>query len=98
MRCGALQDVLTTMKTLHEAGLCHGDLKTRNCVRIEGHIHIIDLDGASEIPKMKDDAIIDKSNANSYVGAKFSSGILPPEMIYQFQGKAREEELAAYKE
>ena len=42
--------------------------------------------------------MIDKSNANTYVGAKFSSGILPPEMIHRFLGKAGEEGLAAYKE
>ena len=54
---GSLEDVLTTMKTLHEAGVCHGDLKTRKkCVRIGGRIHIIDPDGASEIPTSAEDA------------------------------------------
>ena len=86
---GSLEDVLTTMKTLHEVGLCHGDLKTRNCVRINGHIYIIDLDGASEIPTVNDDESMDmdRSNAAYYVGEKFSSGILAPEMIHRFQDK-----------
>ena len=39
-----------------------------------------------------------KCHANSYVGAKFSSGILPPEMVHRFLGKAGQEGLAAYKE
>ena len=74
------------MQILNEASLCHGDLKMRNCVRMNGRMYIIDLDGASEIPKRKDDASMDKSNAAYYVGAKFSSGILAPEMIHRFWG------------
>ena len=86
-RRGWLLDVLKTMQILNEASLCHGDLKMRNCVRMNGRMYIIDLDGASEIPKRRDDASMDKSNAAYYVGAKFSSGILAPEMIHRFRGR-----------
>ena len=95
---GSLEDVLMRMEMLNKAGLCHGDLKTRNCVRIKGRIYIIDLDGASEFPQdKKEDANVNTYHANSYVGAKFSSGIVAPEMIHRFQGEAWETEVAAYK-
>lgn len=64
---------------MHEVGLAllhchshqvvHGDLKMLNVLRVDGKMRLIDLDAAAKIEK------------DSYVGAKFSSGVLPPEMF-----------------
>lgn len=52
---------------IHSKGLIHGCLTTRNVVRIGGRLRLIDFGAAVEL--------------GSYVGATFSSGVLPPEMI-----------------
>jgi serine/threonine protein kinase len=52
---------------VHSKGLIHGCLTTRNVVRIGGRLRLIDFCAAVEL--------------GSYVGATFSSGVLPPEMI-----------------
>lgn len=52
---------------VHSQGLIHGCLTTRNVVRIGGRLRLIDFGAAVEL--------------GSCVGATFSSGVLPPEMI-----------------
>jgi hypothetical protein len=56
---------------VHNQGIIHGDLKLLNIVRQGHRIRLIDLDACTEITK---------SNAEHFTGAKFSSGILPPEV------------------
>ena len=55
------------IKHVHSKGIIHGDVKLQNVVRFGEGLRLIDLDAAVEI--------------DSFAGAKFSSGVLPPEMI-----------------
>ena len=63
------------IKHVHSKGLFHGDVKLQNVVRFGEGLRLIDLDAAAEI-----DSFADAKNESS-AGAKFSSGMLPPEMI-----------------
>ncbi|GMH54434.1 hypothetical protein TrRE_jg9806, partial [Triparma retinervis] len=54
--------------------LIHGDLKFLNVVRYSSRVRLIDLDAS--VPMCTEDS------TSFYAGAKFSSGVLPPEMIY----------------
>jgi serine/threonine protein kinase len=68
------QQVGEAIQHMHEHGrMIHGDLKLLNVVRYRGRLRLIDLDASSYLSD--DDTIF-------YAGAKFSSGVLPPEMIY----------------
>ncbi|KAF0688910.1 hypothetical protein As57867_019496, partial [Aphanomyces stellatus] len=64
-----LQQVAEGLQHLHDKGLVHVDLKKLNVVRVENRLKLIDLDAATEF--------------RSSVGAKFSSGCLPPELFYK---------------
>ncbi|KAF0696832.1 Aste57867_12433 [Aphanomyces stellatus] len=76
-----LQDVLHGLAYLHDNHLVHADLKKLNVLRVQSQIKLIDFDAAvrNEMP----------------LGAKFSSGILPPEMFYEL---ANENDNSLYKE
>jgi serine/threonine protein kinase len=52
---------------VHSKGITHGDLKLQHVVRFGDRLRLIDFGAAVEF--------------GSYVGSKFSSGVLPPEMI-----------------
>lgn len=68
----------------------HGDLKLLNVVRFrrDNRLRLIDLDAAAKIVPVG-------GEGESYTGAKFSSGVLPPEMFHALkQGEA--EALEAY--
>ena len=52
---------------VHSRGIIHGDLKAQNVVQIGGRLRLVDFGAAVAF--------------GSFVGAKFSSGVLPPEMI-----------------
>ena len=54
---------------LHSNGVVHGDVKPLNIMRCGNTIKLIDLDAAASID-------------TGYVGAKYSSAYVPPEMIY----------------
>ena len=63
-----LKGVAQAIQHLHEKGVIHGDIKALNVViKDEKTIQLIDLDASV--------------NFDEYVGAKFSSGVLPPEMF-----------------
>ena len=68
-----MTQVFEAVKHLHSKGIAHNDLKALNILRMDGgdkHLRLIDLDAATEIDG--------DSDLLSFVGAKFSSGILPP--------------------
>ena len=96
IKCKAyLYDIVVAMKLLNMAGLSHGDLKARNCLRMKSQILITDLDASSELQKEGEGVSSqDQIYVSMYVGAKFSSGILPPEMIYKINNY---EEMNKYK-
>ncbi|GMI02499.1 hypothetical protein TrST_g7336, partial [Triparma strigata] len=74
-----MSDVGDALRHLHENNLIHGDLKMMNVVRVNDKLRLIDFDAAVRITKRDADPM--KGGTIHYVGAKFSSGILPPEMI-----------------
>ena len=61
---------------VHSKGIIHSDVKRQNVVRCGEGLRLIDLDASIEIDSFAHDAKYD-----SFAGAKFSSGVLPPEMI-----------------
>ena len=66
---------------LHEAGLCHGDLKPLNAVRTAGGAwKLIDLDAAAPLRPQP-----------GFLGLKSSTAYSPPELLY----RARQTEAAA---
>ena len=66
-------------------GLIHGDLKPSNIVRCGGKLRLIDFDASSEIDLSKDRDHSQESRF--YAGKRFSSGSLPPEMIFNCTSK-----------
>jgi len=71
-----LRQVFEAVKHLHEKNLMHGDIKMLNVVRfrIDNGLRLIDFDAAARI-------VPPGGAEESFAGAKFSSAILPPEMI-----------------
>ena len=72
-----------TFDTLQKAGLTHCDVKAKNCVRVDYHIKMIDLDATSEAAAEGET----KDNAPAFVGEEFSSDVFPPETVHQPQNK-----------
>eukprot|EP00984_Skeletonema_dohrnii_P021419 scaffold10694_cov66-Skeletonema_dohrnii-CCMP3373.AAC.2 len=73
-----LRQVFEAVKHLHEEKLMHGDIKMGNIVRflIDNKLRLIDLDASARI---------DLVDEQAFAGAKFSSAILPPEMIERIE-------------
>ncbi|KAF0700603.1 Aste57867_8870 [Aphanomyces stellatus] len=63
-----LQQVAEGLQHLHQNDLVYGDAKKVNAVRVGNRLNLIDLDATTTV--------------GNYVGAKHSSGHLPPEMFY----------------
>ena len=72
-----LKQVFEAVKHLHDRKLMHGDLKMANIVRfsIDNQLRLIDFDASARI----------NGEEESFAGAKFSSAILPPEMIERIE-------------
>ncbi|KAL3942175.1 MAG: hypothetical protein SGBAC_003600 [Bacillariaceae sp.] len=64
-----MKEVGEALEHLHAKRLVHGDLKMSNIIRMNNRLCLIDLDSSAKID-------------GDFVGAKFSSGVLPPELIY----------------
>lgn len=67
-----MQEIGEALQHCHTMNIIHGDLKMFNVVRINGKMRLIDLDAAAVI------------NEDDF-GAKFSSGVLPPEMFCKLE-------------
>ncbi|KAF0700907.1 Aste57867_8593 [Aphanomyces stellatus] len=63
-----LSDVVLGIQMLHKQGLVHGDLKKLNVLRVDNQLKLIDFDASVRV--------------GHPLGAKISSGILPPEMFH----------------
>eukprot|EP01041_Mallomonas_annulata_P014450 gene14450-biopygen7366 len=63
------QQIVEAAGHMHSKGLIHGDIKPLNIMRIGGRFSLIDLDATV--------SFVDKQ----YVGAKYSSGFVPPELV-----------------
>jgi serine/threonine protein kinase len=66
---GIAKEIADAIAHLHKNDMIHGDVKLLNAVRVGSRHRLIDLDASVTIGE------------GSFVGAKFSSGVLPPEMI-----------------
>jgi len=86
-----LQDVFGAVIHLHKQGLMHGDLKMANIVRLalDNRLRLIDLDASVKI-------LSESGDDPSYSGAKFSSAILPPEMIHELKSDEEREAFEKY--
>lgn len=71
-----LREIGEALCHLHDQGVAHLDVKMQNILRYNGHLRLTDMDAATE---MGQDA-----------GAKYSSGILPPEMFFQLKNESEE--------
>eukprot|EP00985_Skeletonema_marinoi_P019751 scaffold11434_cov115-Skeletonema_marinoi.AAC.6 len=83
-----LRQVFEAVQHMHEKNLMHGDIKMVNIVRfrIDNKLRLIDLDASAEISVAEE----------SFAGAKFSSAILPPEMIERIETDEKLEEFDKY--
>jgi len=62
-------EVAKALQHIHTNGIIHGDVKSKNIVRMGHRVKLVDFDASANIHE-------------DYVGAKFSSAFVPPEMIY----------------
>ena len=91
-------DVAYCLQYLHSQGIMHGDIKLLNAVRVKDRLRLIDLDAAATTINYDFSLLEHQSGLNtvcSYAGAKFTSGILPPEMFYEIHS-IKEKELCEY--
>jgi len=79
------EDIALALKHLHDRGIIHGDITPANVVRSSGRLQIIDLAASAQHQRQHDHA---NKGRFPYVGSKFSSGALPPEMIFLSNGYA----------
>ncbi|KAF0683085.1 Aste57867_24865 [Aphanomyces stellatus] len=75
-----LHEVALGLQHLHKMHLVHGDLKKLNVLRVQNQLKLIDFDATTAVDQP--------------LGAKYSSGILPPEMFHKIEST---DDLAKYK-
>ncbi|CAJ1967779.1 unnamed protein product [Cylindrotheca closterium] len=78
-----MKEIGKAVAHLHKQGLIHGDLKMLNVIRINGHMVLIDMDASAKI-------------GEDFAGEKYSSGVIPPEMIYQLANYKEKEKYVSY--
>ncbi|GMI23199.1 hypothetical protein TeGR_g7025, partial [Tetraparma gracilis] len=81
------QSTAAAVGHLHSKSLIHGDLKLLNVVRIMDRLCLIDLDAS---------ASIGDGDTKFFAGAKFSSGVAPPELIHKLKNKDERDQFASY--
>eukprot|EP01035_Chromulina_nebulosa_P069311 gene69311-biopygen14977 len=62
-------EIAKALQHMHNNGVIHGDVKSKNIMRIGHRVKFIDFDASVRIGK-------------DFVGAKYSSAFVPPEMIF----------------
>ena len=82
-----VQTIASAVGHLHSKSLIHGDLKLLNVVRIMDRMCLIDLDAS---------ASMGDGDTKFYAGAKFSSGVVPPELIHKLQSKDERDKFSSY--
>ena len=82
-----VQTIASAVGHLHSKSLIHGDLKLLNVVRIMDRLCLIDLDAS---------APIGDDGTKFYAGAKFSSGVAPPELIHKLKNREERDQFASY--
>ena len=77
---GFTKDLMKCLEHLHNHRIVHGNLKPSNVVRFGTRACLIDFSSSSDIyPSGKE---FSTKKSSYYIGKKFSSGSLPPEMIF----------------
>lgn len=74
------EDILHSLTYIQTNQIIHGDVKLMNIVRLDNKLRLIDFDSAIHVNVRDDEAV-------QYLGVKFSSGVLPPEMFYEFKNQ-----------
>eukprot|EP00984_Skeletonema_dohrnii_P008445 scaffold3107_cov77-Skeletonema_dohrnii-CCMP3373.AAC.5 len=88
-----LRQVFEAVKHMHEMKLMHGDIKMLNVVRfrIDNKLRLIDLDASATIMSAGEEDV-----NKTFAGVKFSSAILPPEMIERIVTEGQLEKFKKY--
>lgn len=91
------RDLAQALQALHERGIVHGDAKMINAVRSSNKILLIDLDAAC---RFEEDGSCEEDDhrAETYMGAKFSSGVLPVEMFATLSAAQHEQYLSYWQD
>jgi serine/threonine protein kinase len=71
------KQIAEALQHLHHNHIIHGDVRLRNVVRVGGRMQLLDLDASAFLVECQNPP----EGMKKYVGAKFASGILPPEMF-----------------
>ena len=79
-----MREVAQALQHIHHSGIMHGNLNALNVVRIDSKMVLLDLGSAVQF-----------GDAGSATGARFSSGVLPPEMFATLT-KEEEEQYEEY--
>ena len=91
------EDIAMTIKHLHDQNIIHGDISLSNFVRSKWRLQAIDLGASARWCRTNDvNDKVDNEASLSYLGRKFSSGSLPPEMIYLCNGHTDVNKFEAY--
>ena len=69
-----LEMLIDALAHLESHKVIHGDIKLLNIVRVKGMIKLIDMDAVANL------------DGSGFMGVKFSSGVLPPEMFVVLDG------------
>jgi ankyrin repeat protein/serine/threonine protein kinase len=71
------QQIAEALQHLHHNHIVHGDVRMRNIIRVGGRMQLLDLDASAFLAECQNPP----EGMTKYAGAKFASGILPPEMF-----------------
>ena len=94
IKLGAMSSIFVVVSvSCTEVTPSNGDLKMPNVVRFSGHMKLIDLDASAKVFSG-----VGNPTAEHCIGAKISSGIMPPEMIHIFEVEEDLEKFEAYYE
>ncbi|VEU38587.1 unnamed protein product [Pseudo-nitzschia multistriata] len=87
-----LHQIAKKLQILHQCNTIHCNLKMQNIVRRGENLFLTDFDGSAKVKHGNAETEL----AKFFVGKKFSSGILPPEMVYNFKNSEELNQFEAY--
>ena len=80
-----MREIAEALQHLHEQDITHGDLKMLNVLRVDNKSKLIDFDASASIGPI-----------DSFIGAKFSSGNLSPELFHKLKNQTEIDEYNTY--
>lgn len=88
---GFTKEICDGLQDFHNNRRIHGDLKPQNFVRFRNKLYLIDFDASCNIVDT------DSQKSTNFVGmTKFSSGIMPPEMIFKIEDEDQKKKYLQY--